>query len=292
MPPAQAVEESSVPPLGQPDEIGLVAPAPAAAERQIENATGLRFQYLTSETASVDIDGAPRPQQVRLSSAATGGRPGIEVLQASPAIGPWRTSPGRTRTFLSYPVNNLDKSAAPLRRAGWRRVAAARTFSYWEGSGGVLVRLTLQDGGPTWTGGETSSSPAALALYPCKVDGLKNQLTGGLGVTWLAPQTYTLPWALADGSVRMHTSTSVATTDGAPFLALEPPHGFPGEDGCSAATTPVYLVFTATDVSAAESRLTGAGMSLIARVPTMIAAYRGVNGLSLELTSPSFLPTE
>lgn len=273
--------------LGQPDGIGYLVSDLTAVENQLQNATGMQFGSTTVKEVPVKLAGRSGTQTVTLKSAITRTtQPSVEIVEAHPA--PPQTSPDRVIPFLSYSVSNISQAGVQLQRAGFQPAVTSAHFSIWRGKGGIFVRLTDES-----TPGSTSDPrPAALSLYPCDIDGVKAQLSSALGVQWSDPQTFTLPWTLADGTVNSHTSTSMVTLSGGPFLALEPPHGFPGEDACSADYTPNYLVFAADDVTQAEQRLTDAGMTPIAQVPGLLGAYRGTNGMSVEIASPSFLPAQ
>ncbi|MEU4827715.1 hypothetical protein AB0H37_38120 [Actinomadura sp. NPDC023710] len=277
--------------FGQPDGLGFVVTDVESVRRQLQSAVGLDFQPSKRVTVSVRL-ADDKAQTVTLKSSTTrADQPSTEVVEAQPSIGPWAVHSGRATPFLSYSVSDISIAGALLRRAGFNPTAESAHVGFWQGLGGVLVRLVDEET-PSGSLSNDAPPPAALTLYPCDVDGVQKQLTDGLGVTWSGSQTFKLRWALADGTERLHTSTSTTTQDGQPFLAIEAPHEFPGEDPCSEKYTPYYLVSAAQNVAQAEDRAANAGMHLIARVPDQIAAYRGANGLSLEIVNPAFLPQQ
>jgi len=239
-----------------PDGLGYVVADPSAVERQLAEATGTRLAPL------------------------------VEFVEASPAIGPWVAGPDHAQPFLSYSVDDLAAAGGALDRAGMRRVSGGRDFAFFQGSGGQLVRLIER----ATTAAAQANQPVAISLFPCEPDALKEQLTTGLGISWRAAQPYPLVWMLPETGPRVTVSSATISQGGDPFVAVEPPHGFPLEDDCSPGYTPAYLVFATADVEAAGAQMARAGMRLVARSPGLIGIYRGVGGVSVEAVNPVFIP--
>lgn len=280
--------------LGQPDHIGYVVADLSATQQQVTAATGARFQVSSSPvTAQVTGDGTKQVTVKRAISTSGGSGPVLELMQVSDVPRQWLGD--RDHPFLSYSVNSVNAYNRPFTVAGMSLVVSGKGFAFWQGKGGVMVRLIDNPADPAIQG-ETSAvdnagdfgPPAALTLYPCDTAAVATQLGQALGARWRDAQSYTLPWNLADGSTSLLTSTSTISQQGGPFIGVESPHGFPGEDPCTSDDTPSYLIY-ATDVSAAGERFGSAGMQFIGAVPTLIAAYRG-DGISLEAASPVFVP--
>jgi hypothetical protein len=290
---ATAGGAAELPRLGQPDHIGYLVSDLNAAKSQLAAATGTEFGPVS--TTKVKIAGGRRVSVTRTVSKR--GAPFIELDHAASGGGPWTARPDRAQMFLSYSVGEISGWRDKMKNANMKLVASGRDFSLWRGLGGMLIRLVDSASVPSGAGTNQSradidlGAPAAMMLYPCAPDAVRTQLQGVLGVTWRDPQTYTLPWTLPDGSTRMVTGTSTLTQDGTPFLGIETPHGLPGEDVCTSDHTPAYLVFTASDVVAADAQFDGAGLRPVGRVPALISAYRGAGGLPVEAASPSFMPT-
>ncbi|WP_328384457.1 hypothetical protein OHQ88_33665 (plasmid) [Micromonospora zamorensis] len=74
-----------------------------------------------------------------------------------------------------------------------------------------------------------------------------------------------------------------------PFIVVENPHGFPGEDASTPGLAPPYLIYATPDVATAGQRFASAGLELIGTAPSLAAAYRDA-GITLEAASPVFVP--
>jgi len=291
--PAHAGEHAQLAPLGQPDHFGYVVADVDAAQDQLAQATGSSF--VTSEqTVEVrQLAGSHRPSQVTLKQAVSAREtgPATELVQATPAVGPWSVD-SRAHLFLSYTVDETTEYAATLERAGLWLVAESDEFAFWRGAGGVTVRLTEDPpvGGPqTPTAPMDFGAPVAVALFTVNLPVVAEQLTRALGITWREPQEFTMTWQLSDGSVRVVTATSTISQEGDPYISLESPHGFPGEEDCSADYSLPYLVYAVVDVPGADAQMEAAGLRFVARVPTVVAAYRS-EGVPVEAASQALLP--
>lgn len=279
-----------------PDDLGHAVTDVDAARAQLAAATGTTFGPTTRSTEYVWLTDREQLQRITLRRTVSArGGPFLELVQASPAIGPWAARSDRAVPFLSYSVDDVSAASRVLAAAGMTPLAIAHDFVYLRGTGGQFIRLIDRTAMPARGTNEEGTTvdlgpPVAAGLYPCDVAALKRQLAAATGITWREPQSFTLPWELSDGTTRVVSTTATISQTGEPFVNLETPHGFPLEDSCTATHTPEYLVFVADDVSAAEAQLAAAGMRFVARVPTLIGAYRGTGGVSVQVVSPAFVP--
>lgn len=290
--------------LGGPDGLGQTVTDAAASAHAIAAATGTQFSAPATLVVRVRLAGQAETTRVSLTRlVSTCGGPRVEFDQAAPAVGPWAAGPDHAMPYLSYSVGDVDDTVQNLQRAGWHLQAKADGTLAYLTAGGLTARVINAKLAPAGAG--TNQSPAPIdfgapiagAIFPCNIPAAQAALTKGMGITWRAPQVFSLTWQLADGSTVEHTATGTISQQGPPYPTTEEPHGFPGEDPCNATYTPHYLVFVAPggDVAAADAQMQAAGLRFIARAlapdgSELIAAYRGPGGASVEAVSPVFMP--
>lgn len=136
--------------LGMPHHVSMAVSDLDTAFAQLAAGTGTRFGSVISSTVSVRLAGesAPAPSPCAAPTPLRG-EPFLALEQASPAIGPWAAPGEAARTFLSYAVPDLASAGQAPRQAGFELAATADEFTFWRGSGGVLVRLLEAKSAPS-----------------------------------------------------------------------------------------------------------------------------------------------
>ncbi|MEU1813477.1 hypothetical protein [Micromonospora aurantiaca (nom. illeg.)] len=285
------------PALGQPDAITYVVPDVQAARQQVERGTGAVFTSL-QRTVTLTVSGQRTAQPVMLTASVYDPPqgPALELVQvSSPGSGAW-SGDGRGHVALSYSVADVRRYASELRRAGLRQIATGEDIAIWRGAGGVTIRLDehLPAAAPPVTSAAPINlgAPVSIALYPCDPAALTAQLTRALSLSWRSTDTYQLPWTLADGSAVSPSSTSTTSQTGLPYVTVAnaSSHGFPGEDICGIDYLPSYLVYAASDVTAANAQLAGAGLQFIGTVPALITLHIGAGRVPIQVVHTSFAP--
>jgi hypothetical protein len=276
-----------------PDHISYAVDDVDAVKAQLQAATGNRFSPVTTSVVTATLAGQATPQTITLQRATSvRGRPVIELVEASPRIGPWGAGSDRSSFATAYVVTSLADAGARMRTAGMTPVASGAGFSYSRGIGGVLAKLVdrrLPAGSANQPTAQIDLGPVTSAtLGPCDQPGLKDQLSAALGIDWRLPLLLPLPWVMPDGTLRPQVLRADASQNGSPFVTLEGPPDVPPEYVCTATSTPIHMVFFTGDVPAAEQQLAAAGMSHVATVPLAISFYRGRGGIFVQAVHSSF----
>ncbi|NUS43592.1 MAG: hypothetical protein HOQ24_07895, partial [Mycobacteriaceae bacterium] len=245
---------------------------------RLTRGAGERFTTSTANVV-VTLAGESRPRSVLLRTmSSTGGGPVLTLEQATPAIGPWSAARAAV-PFVSYFVGNLDAAGKRLAAQGFRRVALSERFAFWQGLGGVLVRVATTR--PTQAPGPESRAGLgpirSFTLIACDIDAVKRQLGAALGVHWKAPMPVPLPWQYGDGSGTVLVHQVHATTERSPHISVESLDPDPAQR-CTPDSTPVHFVYFTQNVADAERRLAAAGMAHIGRVPGMTTYFRVADG--------------
>jgi hypothetical protein len=291
-------------PLGTPDQFGYAVADIAAARTQVAAGTGTQFGPVVTQTKYVYVKNEQFPTKVTLkTSVSLRGTPHVELVQASPAVGPWAASASESIGFMTFAVESLPAAGVTLRDNGFVLEAREVGFAYWKGESGVRIKLVRSDLAPS-SSAQTSQAPidfgapAALSIYPCAGD-LSAKLASTLGITFRPTQTVTLPYEYSDGTGALLNSAVNISTPGQPFLAVEysldggAAHSAPLEPACSADKAQTTLVFTG-DVIGGDAQLASAGLQFVTRVavPGLLAEYRTTGGIFVAIANPVFMPTD
>jgi Glyoxalase/Bleomycin resistance protein/Dioxygenase superfamily len=287
--PMSGTEEAPFPALGVPDHVGIAVSDLDRAQAQLADGTGTRFDSMTSSTVAVELPGEANTRSITLHRAhSQRGEPFLVLEQASPAIGPWAPDGGAAPTFLSYAVPDVHAAGEVLRRAGFEPAATADEFTFWKGTGGVLVRLWDAEAAPGRQADATTDDLGpirSVTFAPCATDALKQQLSQGLGVAWKTRILLPLPWWYEDERIRPVVHQVDASQDRGPHITLETPD--PARP-CTADRTPAHIIYFATDVGAAERRLASSGMSFVARAAPLVTYFRGADDYYIQVGSTAF----
>lgn len=285
-----------VPILGAVDHFGFVVHDVARATAEFTAATGTQFQPKTTNTQIVGIIGDRElPKVVTLTEAfSRTEKPFIDFVQASDAIGPWDRDASRPYLSYSVPHPNDPRLSTQLRNAGFKRVAIAADFVFWETTSGVLVRLLRSSAAPQPTAGPETlplGNAAVMSISPCDPEGLQAQLSAGLNLTWPAGGTipFTFPWTDENGVFDYANLEASGSAEGPPLLAFEYQRG-PVKKlmyQCTATQTQAHIAYVSTDVPAVDQRWANAGLRNTARIIDLITYYRTADNLNIEAADAS-----
>lgn len=301
---APATAGAQIPDLsgpGTPDHIGHAVHDFEGVRSQLASATGTQFGPTRTTTSLVLLEGQALPRLVTLTSSwSRRGEPFVEIVKATPAIGPWEASETASTTFMSYVVDDAMFVGARLALAGFRLVAVGDGFTFWRSDGGVLVRLIASSAAPSAGTHEPQAAidfgaPKALAFFPCAGD-VRKRLTDGLGIEFHPSVTVPSEREYSDGTERTDVVTHVGiSTRGTPFVTVDDngdSHEAPLEPQCTPTRTPTYQVFSTPDQVAAEAQLRAAGMQFVQRQPGIETEFKGKGGIILLAVHPMLVPTE
>jgi hypothetical protein len=288
---------SLLPDLGLPDQFGFAVADVDQVRGKLAAATGTQFTPVRSSTATVVFPEAGQVKSIRLEQTrSVRGGPFVELIEASPAIGPLAPDELYGTFYMSYSVKNIWVSSIKPLLAGLKLVAfKGDDFAFFRAKGGVLVRLIDEDLVPEGGVNQPQApidlgAPPAVAIAGCDQAGLRDQLGAAFGVAWRDPFPITLPYEFAadPGNTHLHDSTLFISQPGPPFLALEANLHAPPEYHCTPTETPVHLDFLVEDVDASGAQASAAGFPWIARVPGL-TSFHGGDGVYFEIAHVSFL---
>ncbi|MFD1323041.1 hypothetical protein [Micromonospora sonneratiae] len=265
-----------------------------AAVAEYAAATGNQFGTVKMTKTSIKLeDGRTRHVVLRHAVSLRGG-PHVELVQASPPIGPWAVAP--TSSVLSYTVPDLARTpkSTKLARAGFRKIASNEDVSFWRGIGGLTIRLIESDA--VARPGAAGPAPAAsdlgpimsLTLSPCAPDAFVATLSTLLGVAW-DMRVFPMPYVFADGTSQVLDIIAYTSVSGPLYLAVETPHHAPllPRYACSDRVTPIHYGYPTLDVASVERQFVAGGMSLVGRVPGMVGYYETPSGILIEAFNAS-----
>lgn len=285
------------PPLGIPDTLGHAVGDINANRSQLAAATGSQFAPVTTSTANVLLPATGQVKKVTLKrTRTTRGGPVTELVQASPAIGPWAATTTTAIPYLSYRVDSVAVSSYPLLAAGFAPVAVSGLdFAIWKSPEGLYVQVIDEDLVPAPTGTNVPQAPidlgppADITISPCDTTALRDRMANGLGVAFRPQFQVTLPWVYADGShPPLLTPTIDATVDGGPLLVIETPIHAPSSFGCTATYTPQHLVYATGNPPAGRQQLLNAGLPWVAEVPGIASFHKTPGGVFIEVVDDAF----
>ncbi|MDX6744091.1 VOC family protein [Actinocorallia sp. A-T 12471] len=288
-----AVERPRTGPLGAPDHVGFAVADINAAVWKLRKGTGNRFTQIRTTQPVVAVAGHGTSRIEMRRARTLRGAPHLELLQAN-APGPWSATPSQAKPYLSYTVPDVDAAASRLVGAGFQRVADSGAFSFWKGSGGVLVQLIENSAAPT---GQDAGQPPGIdlgkvrniSILPCPLAAVRSQVAQISGIFFAPQVAYDMPWALGDGSsVFVHETVELGSTN-APYVSIVTQAPALPLNGCTTTNTPFYPVFLTADVPAAGAQLDATGFTRLAAATPMVSLHRAA-GISLEVAHTSFLP--
>jgi hypothetical protein len=291
--------------LGVPDHIGYAVADLSATSGQLSAATGTQFSAAKTATVSVYLTGERKARKIALTTRTSlRGGPILELVQATPAVGPWAASAGHSSSYMSFAVENMLTASWPLVQAGFHLAAMGPDFSFWSSDSGVLIRLISASAAPV-AGEHTSQAaidlgaPAAFVYFPCH-GSVAPQLAAVLGIEFRAPATFTFPWLFSDGTTPLISGTADISRPVGPYLVSETnqgadgAHGAPLEERCAETPAMTLMAFVAQDVAAAEAQVATAGLAFVGHVTAadLNAEYRAAGDVFLAVVSPVLVPTD
>lgn len=204
-----------------------------SAMEQWSAGTGTQFNPVESEDVFVKTSQSGW-HLIRLKSAlSVRNGPFLELVQATPAIGPWahQKNIGSTPGYQVYVVNNIDQAGSRLVSAGMKKIARACNFSIYQGANGILIKLMKSGSLPA---GKINVPQAAIDLGGIShtdiaiqnLPSTRDQLAQALNINWTEFDSNNVPFDFTDGVHLVNTSVLASTSK--PVIELElvtPPLG-------------------------------------------------------------------
>lgn len=183
--------------VGPLNHAGIVVTDLDLAVTQWQSGTGNQFRSIQTNTYKVRLSEECEEQEVTLRSSFSNlNNPFLELVQATPAIGPWAPAEdnGKAPGYQGYAVYNIKSVGHTLKSAGFKLVAKSGSkFAFYRGLNGVLIKLVRADLVPP---SAETNNPQALIVFGAidhpnivvyDYEKVKNQLAQALSLTWFEP---------------------------------------------------------------------------------------------------------
>lgn len=165
-----------------------------AVKAQMSAAHGIEWRDEIEETKNIVLQGLGNVEISFKRVFSKSGAPFIELIEATPAIGPWQATANTPSIYYGYRVNNIHKHKAKLLSAGFHKVAKSQgEFVIYEGLAGTRIALMRSDLAPSEAEAYTPTVTYNLGLpyrigysvHPTLRIALKKQWRKATGLSWL-----------------------------------------------------------------------------------------------------------
>jgi len=300
--PASLIADQPIVDLGPLQVASVVVNDLEAAVAQWSAGTGTEFSPITTNDYIVFLsDGGPKHVTIK-SAYSIYSNPFLELIEVTPAIGPWapQTGPGSTVGYQVYAVSNIHQVDATMVNAGLTKVAfSGNKFAFYQAANGLLVKVINQNLLPPTGGVNTPQAPidigpikhADMAIVDSET--LKQQFGTLLSINWSVFQFTNTPMTFPEGTELV--DVDVVVSDKIPQIQFEkitPPLGVFASSPTSYTFHPAYVVPAGT-MDAVRAQMESAGFVLntyviLPDVGLVLAYFVGPGNYWIEVVDARF----